>query len=170
MKIGIDIRPLSFLKDMAGIYQHIYNLISNFLDIDFQNEYTLLSTLKGFQGNGEIPGSFIKRFPGRLSELLLERLNMPIEFLISGVDIFHGPCFFIPRHLRCRSIVTMHDLMAFRHPELLNPEWVVSIKKKVYASAKRADAIIAVSEFTKGEIVELLNIPEERIRVIYNDL
>ena len=170
MRIGIDIRPLGFLDDKAGIYQYIDNLISNLLSVDHQNDYTLLSTLKGSQENGKIPNRRIKRVPGRLSEFLLEGLTLPVEILMGELDLFHGPCFFVPRHLRGKSIVTIHDLMMFRAPEFLNPEWAASLKKKVHASVKRADAIIAVSEFTKKDMGELLHISEERIRVIHNGI
>lgn len=170
MKIGIDIRPLSFLNDMAGLYQHIYHLVLNLIAIDTRNNYRLLSAFKGFRGEVSIDGKYVQRFPCRLSDFVLDKLSMPIEFLMGKVDIFHGPYFFIPRHIRCKSIVTIHDLMPFRHTEFLRPEWVLSIKKKIYLSVKRADALIAVSNFTKNEIVELLNIPEERIRVIHNGI
>ena len=174
MKIGIDIRNFSFSRESrAGWYQYTYNLVSNLLAIDFQNNYTLLSTLrhgKGFEGDERIVSRFVRRLPGRLTELLLERLSVPIEFLLGKIDIFHGPCYFVPSSLHCKSIVTIHDLMFLRHPEFLRQEWVASLNKDIYASVKRADAVITVSNFTKGEIIELLNVPADKIKVIYNGI
>ncbi|MBC2694132.1 MAG: glycosyltransferase family 4 protein [Desulfobacteraceae bacterium] len=168
MNIGIDIRPLTFLNDSrVGIYQYTYNLVSNLLAIDSHNDYTLLSTFGGFRGDVRIAGKFVKRFSGRLSNLLLERLPLPIEWLIGRVDVFHGLDYFLPHCFCCKSIVTIHDLIVLKHPEFLKPEMVVSSQKRIYSSVKRSDAIITVSNFTKGEIVDLLNIPEERVRVIY---
>lgn len=172
MKIGIDIRSLSIFNK-AGIYQYTYNLVSSLLAIDSHNDYILFSAFlhgKGFRGDGRIKSKFVRRFPGRFLDLILERHPIPIEWIIGKLDIFHGPCYFIPNSLRCKLIVTIHDLMFFRYPEFLRPEWVVSLKKRIYASSKRADAVIAVSNFTKREITELLNIPEERIWVIYNGI
>lgn len=168
MKIGIDIRYLSIFTNKAGIYQYVYNLVSNLPLVDSHNEYTLLSTLRGFRGDRKIASQFLRRFPGRVSDLLLERLSIPIEFFMGMMDVFHGPCYFIPRCLRCKSIVTIHDIMTLRSPEFLKPETVNYYNKKIQASARRADAIIAVSNFTKEEIVDVLNIPDERVRVIYN--
>jgi glycosyltransferase involved in cell wall biosynthesis len=169
MKIAIDIRLLGSIEK-AGGYQHIYNLVSNLLSVDSQNDYTLLSAFKGFSGNRDIGSQFIYRFSGRLSKLLLDKLSVPIECIMGKIDIFHGPYFFIPNRLRCKSVMTIHDLMALKHPEFLEAEGVVYYKKRIYSSIKRADAIIAVSDFTKGEIVEFLDIPEEKIRVIHNGI
>lgn len=173
MKIGIDIRPLSIFDSKAGLYQYTYNLVSSLLAIDSHNDYSLLSSYyhgRGFRGDGRIESKFVHRFPGRLTNLILERCNIPIELMMGKLDIFHGPCFFIPNHFRCKSIVTIHDMMTFRYPEFLERKESVFYTNRIYVSVKRADAIITVSNFTKEEIVELLNIPEERIRVIYNGI
>ena len=169
MKIGIDIRYLSIFDNKAGLYQYIYNLVAALLSIDSYNDYILLSTLRGFTGDGKIPRRFLRRFSGRLSDLLLEKLAFPIELLMGKVDIFHGPCFFVPNSLRCKSIVTIHDLMPLRAPEFLTPYLLALFKKKIY-SHRGADVVIAVSNFTKQEIIELLNVSETRIRVIYNGI
>jgi glycosyltransferase involved in cell wall biosynthesis len=170
MKIGIDIRPLGFLNDVAGLYQYTFNLVSNLLAIDSHDEYALLSTIRGFCGDESIPDTVLRRFPGRLSKFLLETLTAPLELVMGRADLFHGPCFFVPRSLRSKLVVTIHDVMPFRHPEYLKAEWADSTKKSIHASIKRADCIIAVSRFTKCEIVELLQVPDDRIRVIYNGI
>lgn len=169
MHIGIDIRPLSYLNDKAGLYQYIYNLVYSLLCIDNKNEYTLLSS-RGFHGDEKIHRNLLKRYPGKMTDLFFEKLPLPIEFLIGKVNLFHGPCYFVPNSLISKLVVTFHDLMAYRHPEFLKPEWVISIKQKVTVSSKRADIIIAVSNFTKGEIIDLLKFPEERIRVVHNGI
>lgn len=170
MKIGIDIRYLSCVNDMAGIYQYIYNLVLNLLAIDHHNDYMFLSTLRGFRGDDKIHSRFIKRFPGRLSDLLFETLSIPIEFLIGNMDIFHGPCHYALKCLRCKSIVTIHDIMVFKHPLFLWKDLVAPIKSNIMTSVKRSDAVIVVSNFTKGEVVELFHTSGEKIRVIYNGI
>lgn len=165
MKIGIDIRSLEWLKDMAGLYQYTSNLVANLLSIDSQNEYLLFSSRRGGDGT---PQRFLRKFPARLGKLLLEDLAVPLEFVLGKTDVFHGPCFYCPRSLRAKLVVTVHDMMPFRHPEYLRSDWVSSLKRTMEGSSSRADSVIAVSEFTKGEICELFKIREERIRVIYN--
>lgn len=172
MRIGIDIRYLSVHNSKAGIYQYIYNLVANLLSIDSSNDYVLFSAYsrgKGFQGDRSIPNKLIRRFPGQFSDFFLTKLLVPIEFFAGRIDVFHGPCFFVPKSIGCKSVSTVHDLMTLRHPEFLTQSLNSDFRKKVYASLN-ADAIIAVSNFTKQEIVELLKFPEERIRVVYNGI
>lgn len=168
MRIGIDIRILSMLSDRAGLYQHTYNLVSNLLKINHENDYLLLSTSRGPDLEG-IPEKNLLKLPAKITVPLLEKLSLPVELLTGRLDIFHGPCFFVPRCLNCKSIVTVHDLMALRHPDFLTPESEYFFKRRLKA-AKRANAVIAVSDFTKKEIMELLKIEEGRIRVIHNGI
>jgi glycosyltransferase involved in cell wall biosynthesis len=64
--------------------------------------------------------------------------------------------------------VTFHDLAVLRQPESFNT-WTRNYSRALLPRvAKAADRVIAVSEFTAGEIVDLLAVPEEKIRVIPN--
>jgi glycosyltransferase involved in cell wall biosynthesis len=65
-------------------------------------------------------------------------------------------------------VVTVHDLAVLRHPETFN-QWTRRYSRfAVPRVARAARRLIAVSEFTRGEIVELLGVPSERIDVIPN--
>ena len=87
-----------------------------------------------------------------------------------GVQLFHGLSGELPLGIRksgIKSIVTIHDLIFLRHPEFYN--W---IDTKIYAwkfrqTIREADHIIAVSECTKRDIIELGQVNEHRISVIY---
>ena len=64
------------------------------------------------------------------------------------------------------SVLTVHDLSFEREPELMprKDRWV--FKVAVPRSAKRADRVIAVSDRTRDDLIELYGISEEKIRVI----
>ena len=87
-----------------------------------------------------------------------------------GVQIFHGLSGELPIGLRktgIRGVVTIHDLIFLRHPEYYH--W---IDTKIYEwkfrqTLKEADCIIAISECTKRDIMELGNVSEDKISVIY---
>lgn len=170
MRIGIDIRWLGLLNDQAGLFQYIYNLVTHLLNIDSENEYVLFSSIKGFREEYRRPNCKIRRFPARFSTPLLESLGIPIDFFTGKINVFHGPVYFAPSSLFCKSIVTIHDLMVFTQPDFSNPELVAYLKKKICTSIKRAHLVLAVSNFTKGQIVDLFSIPENRIRVVYNGI
>ena len=64
--------------------------------------------------------------------------------------------------------MTLHDLGLVRHPELF-PRWHrYSGRAGIGRVARAADRVLAVSEFTKREAVELLGVPAERVTVIGN--
>jgi glycosyltransferase involved in cell wall biosynthesis len=83
-------------------------------------------------------------------------------------DVLHCTTFRGPLWARPPLVVTLHDLTVLRHPETL-PAWHrLSGRALAGPVARRADAVVAVSEFTAGEAVELLRVPRARIRVVPN--
>jgi glycosyltransferase involved in cell wall biosynthesis len=65
-----------------------------------------------------------------------------------------------------RTVVTVHDLSFEREPQLMPRKTRLVFKATVPRSARRADRVIAVSDRTRDDLVELYDIPEEKIRVI----
>jgi glycosyltransferase involved in cell wall biosynthesis len=88
--------------------------------------------------------------------------------LRADADVLHCPTFRGPFRARQPLVVTVHDLAVLRHPEWFN-RWTSTYSRiavpRVVAAATR---VIAVSEFTKRELVSLLDVPEDRIRVVPN--
>jgi len=92
------------------------------------------------------------------------------DLLHDGVRLYHGLSGELPIGIRksgIKSVVTIHDLIFLRHPEFYN--W---LDTKIYAwkfrqTIREADHIIAVSECTKRDIIELGQVDESRISVIY---
>ena len=83
-------------------------------------------------------------------------------------DVLHCPTYRGPTRSRVPLVVTVHDLAIFRHPEAFN-RWTRAysprVVPRVLAAAQR---VIAVSEFTRRELIELLRVPDEKIRVVPN--
>jgi glycosyltransferase involved in cell wall biosynthesis len=85
-----------------------------------------------------------------------------------GCDVLHCTTFRGPLRARPPVVVTIHDLAFLRRPETF-PAWHrLSGRALAGPVARRADAVVALSEFTKAETVELLGVPEQRIRVVPN--
>jgi glycosyltransferase involved in cell wall biosynthesis len=84
------------------------------------------------------------------------------------VDVLHCPTFRAPFRSSVPLVVTFHDLAVLRHPETFN-SWTRRYSTFALPRvAAAADAIVAVSEFTKRELVEVLDVPGEKVRVIPN--
>lgn len=86
------------------------------------------------------------------------------------IDIYHGLSHEIPVGIHktgIKSVVTIHDLIIKRYPEYF--PW---LDRQVYDwkfryACEHADAIVAISESTKRDIIEFYNIPAKKIHVIY---
>jgi glycosyltransferase involved in cell wall biosynthesis len=84
------------------------------------------------------------------------------------VDVLHCSSFRGPLRSSVPLVVTVHDLAVLRHPEAFN-RWTRTYSRVFVPHVVRAARrVIAVSEFTKHELIEVLAIPEDRIRVIPN--
>jgi glycosyltransferase involved in cell wall biosynthesis len=87
-----------------------------------------------------------------------------------GVRLFHGLSNELPLGIErsgIASAVTVHDLIFERFPELYSP-----IDRRIYAAkarsaARRAGIVVAISEQTKRDLVELYGVAPGRIRVVY---
>ena len=65
------------------------------------------------------------------------------------------------------SVVTIHDVIFWRHPEFYNPLDVMIYKWKLRHTCREATRFIAISECTKLDIMEFAGVPEDRIDVVY---
>lgn len=85
------------------------------------------------------------------------------------VDVFFSPSVYtyFPLPPRCPAVVTVHDTIAERFPELTLPSrrarafW----KLKVQLGIHQANLVLTVSEFSAREISEVLGVPSERLRI-----
>jgi glycosyltransferase involved in cell wall biosynthesis len=85
-----------------------------------------------------------------------------------GLDVLHCTTFRGAPRTGAPVVLTVHDLALLRYPEAF-PRWHRLYGQTALRTTLRAaDAVVAVSEFTKEEIVELAGIPSERIRVVAN--
>ena len=83
-------------------------------------------------------------------------------------DVLHCPTFRGPFRARGPLVVTVHDVAVLRHQEWFRCLSRSYSRLAVPRVVGAADRLIAVSEFTKRELVELLAVPEEKIRVVPN--
>jgi len=94
-----------------------------------------------------------------------ENLVLPLQVRRHNVDLYHGLAFTSPRAIGVPSVVTIHDLAFVRWPEQVPGRRSLYLSRAVRNSAKRAERVIAVSEYTKRDVIELLGVPADRIDV-----
>jgi glycosyltransferase involved in cell wall biosynthesis len=85
-----------------------------------------------------------------------------------GLDVLHCTTFRGPLRAPLPFTVTLHDLALLRHPGMF-PRWHrLSGRAGIGRVARAADRVLAVSEFTKREAIELLGVRPERVTVVAN--
>ncbi len=92
------------------------------------------------------------------------------DLLCHGVEVYHGLSGEIPFGIHrtgIRTIVTMHDAIFVRYPELYSTTYRWIFTKKVQYACRHADRIIAISEQTKRDVVAYFHADESKIRVVY---
>ena len=92
------------------------------------------------------------------------------QLALDGVKIYHGLSGELPLGLRragIPAVATVHDLIFMRHPEYYNRIDVAFYRLKFRAMCREAGRIIAISECTKRDIMELGGVEESRIDVVY---
>jgi glycosyltransferase involved in cell wall biosynthesis len=176
MNIGIDARTLMD-KNYSGVSEYTFNLVSEILKLDQKNNYKLFynsyrnisDRIPKFEsGNVE---AVKLNYPNKvLNYFYFKLLNFPKIDKRCGVDLFFMPHInSIALSLECRKVLTIHDLSFIRYPDFFSIKknlWhdLINIKKL----AKNSDMIVAVSENTKKDIIELLGVSENKIKVIYS--
>jgi glycosyltransferase involved in cell wall biosynthesis len=88
---------------------------------------------------------------------------------VVDLQVFHGLSQELPFNLppKIKKITTVHDLIFYRYPEFYKAIDAAIYRKKLIFACRTADKIIAVSQQTKSDLQEFLNIDESKIEIIY---
>ena len=93
-------------------------------------------------------------------------LSLPSWLRKLSPDVFH--CQYIqPSWGRPRTVVSIHDLAYEHFPEYFHPREAFRLKKLVPWTARRADHILTLSEFSAADIADKYGVPREKITVTY---
>jgi glycosyltransferase involved in cell wall biosynthesis len=95
------------------------------------------------------------------------RLPLPVESFVGHCDLFHSTDFVLPPTRSARGLVTVHDLTFLRYPECAHPALRAYLSAAVPRSLARAAHVLADSQATRNDLMELLGVAGERISVLY---
>ena len=139
----------------AGTARHIRSLVS---ELEREAELELHRYSFGGRGRRQVP----------VRDLAWYLALLPRRARRDGVDVLHCPSHRAPVDPTVPLVVTFHDLAVVRYPQTFN-RWTRTYSRAFLPRvARAARRLIAVSEFTRSELVELLQVPEEKIRVVPN--
>ena len=176
MRIGIDAHFVSY--ELRGIGKYILQLVSGLLPDDRFNEYVIYGDPEVFS-QWQACSNVRFRNPGSLPYPLWEQVVLPFWAVQDHLDLLHCPAntapVVLPRHIKL--VITVHDVM-YLLPSAVLPaskvfrqRWGSRYRKMtVPRGARRADRIITVSEFSKQQTIEYLQIAPDRIRVVHEGI
>jgi glycosyltransferase involved in cell wall biosynthesis len=153
LRVGIDISSLALTR--AGTARHVESLLEA---LEHEPSLELRRYALGGSSRALVP----------VRDLGWYLAALPVQAKRDRVDVLHCPTHRAPVRSPVPLVVTFHDLAVLRHPETFN-RWTRTYSRVALPRvAKAARRLIAVSEFTKRELIDLLEAPEEKVRVIPN--
>jgi len=165
-KIGIDAR--FFGSKDKGFGRYVENLIINLENIDKINQYFIFLNRGREKEYTPRNPNFRKILIGHNS-LWPFKIDKKMKSCDLDLDMIHFTCLPFPVFYKTRNkiVLTVHDLTWRAFPPFKNP-----LKKFFYGlifsnAIKKADRIIAVSEYTKKDILSFCKTDQEKIKVIY---
>src|SRR5437870_1983396 len=173
MRVAIDARHLQTVARVRGIGRYTRNLLAAFARRAPRDvEWTLLR-LRNFPAadpgllpaHDDIATSRLRR--PELSMLALDPGLLSLELAGKGIDVYHSTQLSLPARRAFPAVVTIHDLAPLIWPaHYLRLPYSRVGHAWQYALARRADAVIAVSEATKRDVIERLGVPADRVTVV----
>ena len=88
----------------------------------------------------------------------------------AGVEVFHGLSGELPMNidtLKIKKVVTVHDAIFIRYPELYSASYRDFFTRKVKYACEVADVIVSISEQTKRDCIEYFGASEHKVQVMY---
>jgi glycosyltransferase involved in cell wall biosynthesis len=175
-RIALDVRLLA-RGPASGIPGYTRNLIGSILENHPENHYKFFYT--GLRKK-PLPKSWTQRpnisivdikAPNKLLDLSSRLLEAPNFDKKLDVDVIFSPHFNVLSLKKTPRIITFHDLSFVHHPHFFSFKqrfwhWLQDYKRQ----AKKATAIIAMSEFTKSDLVNLIGVDPNKVKVIYSGI
>lgn len=173
MFIGIDARLYG--PKHAGIGRYTMELVKKMEQVDLDNQYVIFLQRDNFEDYQPANNNFKKVLADFRAYSWQEQILFPLLLMKYKFDFVHFTHFNVPILYWGRFIVTIHDLIISHYPSsratMLNPI-LYRIKLWFYqliikTASMRADRIIAVTDYTKKDIIKYLKADENKIKTVY---
>ena len=187
MHIGINAQLLSFSQNYrnGGISRYIRYLLAGLANQPGPHEYTIFVNGQNVIDHlSDVAGKDVTGRPGQtqitfvpepwsesrpISRVVWEQMKLPGLLREKRIDVFHSPANVLPERLSidCATVVTLHDLAFLRYPQVLTRSKRLYHRVFTLHSLRRATMIIANSNSTRQDAIELAGIPANHIRMVY---
>ena len=163
MKIGID-ASRAFLKQRTGIEEYSYQVIKNLTNY-LQNEQVILYVRKNQEVDFELPEKWNVRKIN--CPRLWTQIGLSLEMFLHPVDVLFVPAHTVPIIHPKNTIVTVHGLEYEFCPTAYSWFERFYMRLTIKKSCDWSSGIISVSRNTRKDLIGLYNVPEKKIKVVY---
>ena len=168
--IGLNAQLLSLRQTYrsAGISWYIYNLLTHLAQDERDLRYTAFLSDKQFQAHKGLNAQR-SRWPTHkpLLRILWEQTVLPPALQKAKVDLLHALAFVAPLAAPVPFITTIYDLSFIRYPQAFRPHNRWYLRTFTKHSARRAKAIIAISESTRQDVIQAFGVSPEKVHTVY---
>jgi glycosyltransferase involved in cell wall biosynthesis len=149
IRIGVDIRDLrlastgtkTYLDELLKEFRKIHGVEINLREFN--------SIWKPYWGHSKW-GKALEH----VQFFIWKQFTLPLKTLFSNRDVLICTDYYVPLiKFKAKHLVVFHDALFFDHPEYYNPIWLKLFKAIALPAARRADVIIAPSEFSKERLL-----------------
>jgi len=174
MKTKIVIDGLPLLSPLTGIGRYTYEIakeikVDNSFDTNFYYGYyskKLITSTK--KSNLKHIKYFITKNQ-RLKQIIRKYLEYSSKVNNKKFDLYWQPNFIPLENIKAKKIITsVHDFSFILYRDFHPKERIEYFEKKFFKNISKSDVIITGSYYTKNEILERINISEDRVKVIYH--
>ncbi|AEW06767.1 glycosyl transferase group 1 [Sulfobacillus acidophilus DSM 10332] len=154
-------------REAAGVGQYVTQLLDAYYRL-YQDEDDLRVIVTPDVPDFGVPRLTVdRRLGSSMARLYYEQTRLAGLMRETGYDVAHFPDYQMPVRSRLpRTVVTVHDLVAFLYPQFFEKQRALLKRVLMGRSVSRADCIIVPSRATKEDLIQVLRVPPERIRII----
>lgn len=166
LTIALDARRIN----QFGFGTYIRNVVRALARCDSSHRFLLIGAEEHLRELGSLPDHFL---PLHYEVPEASPRNIAgLYFLLRrhGAQVLHVPHYhWIPQHLPCPHVVTVHDLVEFAFPLRGRSRLVsLSMLSLVRRSLRTAARVVAVSKATRRDVLRFFRLPPEQVEVVYN--
>ena len=158
LRIGLDARLPAYHQ--GGISTWIREVTTALQVLEFRQNLTIFESHKT---RPSIAGRFAQATLRTPCHHRLEALTLSAELLPHRLDLLHSPDFIPPLRGARRHVITIYDLNFLHYPQFLTRASRRYYNGQIRRAVRQADHIMTISESSRRDIIEMLDVPPERI-------
>lgn len=172
MRVALELQPC--LKNRSGIGVYTYELAKR---LQAYKELELKGDIFNFLGRNNLTDDLkyldfekntCKLFPYGVYRRIWHMAPIKYNTIFNReAEVTHFFNFIVPPRIKGKVVNTIHDLTFEFYPETMDKKNLKRLRTDIGYSIERADKIVTISQCSKRDIVETLNVDERKIEIIY---